>query len=427
MVSTGKSDRIARRSRTIAWGGWLLAAALSTVGCASFSREDPVAKFDNIQRELTETRKYPVQQASLEQKTSPLPDLPDLSPKSVTQKVKEVAGYGTKPDEAKQLYAEAEQAYREAVELDEDERAGRLLKVADQFRSAAALWPSSALEEDALFMAGESYFFADSYPKANEEYERLLKKFPNSRYLDRAEAKRFSIAQFWLARNEQNPDQFYEFNLFDGTRPRRDTGGHALRVFDRIRFDDPTGKLADDATLALANAAFRKGDYVKADEFYTDLRRTFPSSEHAFDAHFIGLKAKLLAYRGPDYAGTLLDEAEVLVTQIRKQFPDRADQESEYLNRAYAEVRFRKAERLWSRVSYHRMRQEYGAARYYARQLLDEFSDTPFKAKADEMMASSQNKPATPPQRLSWLVNMFPESDPVKPLLKSDSATTKRR
>jgi len=74
-------------------------------------------------------------------------------------------------------------------------------------------------------------------------------------------------------------------------------------VFDKIRIDDPTGKLSDDATLAAANAYFAQGDFEKADQFYTDLRKTFPSSEHQFTAHFLGLKAKLLCYSGPDYSG----------------------------------------------------------------------------------------------------------------------------
>ena len=36
-----------------------------------------------------------------------------------------------------------------------------------------------------------------------------------------------------------------------------------MRVYDRIRLDDPTGKLADDATLALGNAYFAVGKFMK--------------------------------------------------------------------------------------------------------------------------------------------------------------------
>ena len=46
--------------------------------------------------------------------------------------------------------------------------------------------------------------------------------------------------------------------------------------------------------LAAANAYFAAADYFRADALYTDLRKAFPSSEHQFIAHFLGLKTKLL-------------------------------------------------------------------------------------------------------------------------------------
>jgi outer membrane protein assembly factor BamD (BamD/ComL family) len=125
--------------------------------------------------------------------------------------------------------------------------------------------------------------------------------------------------------NEVESQAFWEFNFFDKRRPMRDTFGHAVRVFDRIRIDDPTGRLADDATLAAGNAYFTAGRYLEADNFYTDLRKTFPSSEHQFRAHLLGVQAKLRSYQGSDYSGIPLDEAEKLIKQIRRQFPHEAE------------------------------------------------------------------------------------------------------
>ena len=46
-----------------------------------------------------------------------------------------------------------------------------------------------------------------------------------------------------------------------------------------MRIDDPTGKLADDATIALANAYFEQERYLDAADTYEDLRVNFPSSQ----------------------------------------------------------------------------------------------------------------------------------------------------
>ena len=92
---------------------------------------------------------------------------------------------------SKPQYAAAETSYREAMSLEGEERRQKFEAAADQFAAAAKSWPDSALEQDALFLSGEAYFFADMLPDANKQYEKLLKQFPNSPYLDLIEARRF--------------------------------------------------------------------------------------------------------------------------------------------------------------------------------------------------------------------------------------------
>ncbi len=57
-------------------------------------------------------------------------------------------------------------------------------------------------------------------------------------------------------------------------------------------------------------------------------------------------------YQGPQYAVEPLDEAEKLIKRIMKQFPEQAKEHREYLNRGYAEVRYKKAERLFDQARY---------------------------------------------------------------------------
>jgi outer membrane protein assembly factor BamD (BamD/ComL family) len=348
-------------------------------------------------------------------------------PEQVESSWNTLIGKGVNPQKARELYVEAEGQYQAALRAESDQKQDAFAQAAKQFNEAAGRWPDSALEEDAMFMAGEAYFFADMYPKANEAWEKLLKKYSNSKHLDAVESRRFAIAQFWLDLHNKDPESFWEFNWLDSTRPTRDTFGNSVRVYDRIRLDDPTGKLADDATLAAGNAYFAKQRYLDADGFYTDLRKTFPGSEHQYRAHLLGLKAKLLTYEGTDYSGAPLDEAEKLIKQIQRQFPQEAAQEREYLARAYAEVRFKKAEREWSLAQYYDRRGEYGAARFYYDILTREFAETPFAEKARSRMGEVASEPAVPPQRLQWLVEAFPKEENSKPLMATSDSGKKRR
>lgn len=340
---------------------------------------------------------------------------------------KKLIGRGENPDKARELYAAAEAKYQEAGQAEGAAKKKLYLEAAKGFHNAADRWPDSALEQDGLFLAGEAYFFADYYPKANNEFELLLKKYPNSRYLDLIEARRFSIAQYWLAWSDSHSRPFFVANVTDRSRPAFDPFGQAVRVYDKIRIDDPTGKLADDATLAAGNAYFSAHRFMDADNFYTDLRKTFPNSEHQFTAHMLGLKAKLLSYQGPDYTGTPLEDADKLIQQIRRQFPQQAQQEQEYLSRAYAEVRYKKAEREWKMARYHERRNEFGAARFYYELLAKKFSDTPFAPQAQESLVVIRGRPDVPPQRFEWLVDMFPKEENTQPLIATADSAKKKR
>ena len=357
----------------------------------------------------------------------------DLSLDFVTKAVRQATGRGPNREVAYKLFGEGQGLYSEAI-AQRSKDAGAARKVfataGEKFAKAADRWPDSALEEEALYLAGESRFFADRYPEAEDSFERLLKTHPRTQYLDLVQARRFAIARYWLDLEEKQQESFFAVNVTDDSRPWRDTFGHSMRVFDRIRLDDPTGKLADDATLALGNAYFAQSNFIKADEYYTDLRKTFPSSEHQFNAHFLGLKAKLESYEGAEYSGSSLDEADKLLRQVVRQFPVEAQKEREFLARIGGEIRFRQAEREWHRGSFYERRSEFGAARLHYDKLVSDFSDTPFAKEASQRVAAIADRPDVPPQRFEWLVDLFPERETVRPLVATQpnaSGNTVRR
>ena len=85
------------------------------------------------------------------------------------------------------------------------------------------------------------------------------------------------------------------------------------------------------------------------------------------------------------------------------------------------------AEREWRMAQYYTRRKEYGAARFYVDILLKEYGDTPFADKAREEAGKMAGKPSVPPQRLGWLVDLFPDSDATRPLVATAPDGTKKR
>ena len=350
----------------------------------------------------------------------------DLYPDRIGKTVKKMVSEPPNKKEAQRTFDEADATFRQANALPiGSERQKLFLEAGRKYLIAAEKFPNSAIEQESLFMAGEAYFQADYYWESNRSYEKLIKAYPNNRYLNEVEKRRYAIARYWLDLSKKSPEPFYTVNLFDQERPWRDTKGHGLRVFDKMRsLDDPGGKLADDATLALANEAFAAGKFYKADEYYTDLRKLYPDSEHQFLANYLGLKAKLQCYVGPEYSVASLDEGEKLIKHMWRAYPQEAEKERLYLDRAAAEIRYHKAEKLFHWGEYYDRRKEYRAAAHYYSRVVKEFSDTQFAQRATTRIGEIEGLPPVPAQKFEALVKLIPTSDKIQPMVDAAKKKT---
>ncbi len=321
---------------------------------------------------------------------------------------------------ARSEYQLGEDAFEEAKLLEGDERVEAFRKAAQKYKSAAKNWQSSALEQDALVMAGDSYFFAEDFSKATDMYAKLIKEYPRTPYLDHVDKRRFEIADYWLKYDSASHRPFYMVNFTERRLPLNDTSGHGKRIIEKIRLDNPTGTVSDDATMRLACYQFEKGKWESAADTFADLRMTYPDSQHQFQAQFLELQSLLNSYEGPEYSGLPLSDAEKRVKQIVKLFPKEASEKQEEINLAWAKIRYLKAEREWEEAEFRRLREEFRAARFYYNRIIEQYSDTPFAKTAEEYLEKYKDRPDVPPQRLEFLAKMFPRPKREKPWFESN-------
>ncbi|WP_158265265.1 tetratricopeptide repeat protein [Blastopirellula marina] len=391
----------------------VVACAATSLGCASWRpggttqqvAETPVPSpgVRQVSFEDTEPPGAEVDPVEVEKKSW----WQSLGGSSVERSIRESTGKVVQDKaRAKRLYAEGETLYEQGMKAPVDQRDAALHKAADNFKLAGKYYVESDLEENALMYAAECYYFLDEYPDAVEMYGKLIKKYPNTKYLDQVGNRRFKLARYWVEKYSQNPSQPLIPNLTDEQTPLFDRFGNAIKLYDMIRLDDPTGKLADDATLAAANANFKQGKYEAADRFYTDLRQNFPSSEHQFIAHYLGMFCKLKMYQGPSYDGQSLDEAGKLAERMERQFPDRVVEHREAIDAAKKEVRAKQAERLWHLATFFEGRQQYGGARFYYHQVIKDFPNSNMADAARERIAEIADRPDHPKQYAKWLIDI---------------------
>ncbi len=314
-----------------------------------------------------------------------------FSSKNIKKQFK--AATGKAPDEgvAKQLYSEG----HELFQAKSYEEAG------EKFAEAAERWPDSLLEEDALYMQGEAYFFADSYHDARNAFDTLVKKYENSRHLDRVTARQFAIGRFWDEKGQEH--SMLAPNFFDKTRPWFDTRGNGIKVYENIRLNDPTGPLADDALMAQSTAYFLDNRFEDAAYHYELIRKDYASSEHQKQAHLLGLQSYLNSYQGPQYDPTPLNKAEKLADQTIKNFGHTMAEERPRLYQAQETVRAQIAEREYDLAEYYRRLDYNRAARSHYTNVMRDYPDTKFAELAKQRMLETENLPPEPPDHFPWL------------------------
>lgn len=99
-------------------------------------------------------------------------------------------------DLARTQLKEANSIYQSALAAQGSDRQELFRKAAKAYIAAGKNWASSSLEQDAYFMAAESYFFAEDYPKAEDYYVKLIKDYPRTRYQDRVDQRRMEIGNY---------------------------------------------------------------------------------------------------------------------------------------------------------------------------------------------------------------------------------------
>jgi len=330
-----------------------------------------------------------------------------LDPANFFTKVRDWLGMG--PDEGK-----ANEAMRKGREIlltnpDLSDRQ-KNLEAAKHFMEAAKRFPNSLLEEDALHLAGECYFFADDYPKAMTAYQQLMIKYRHSKHMDNAARRLFKIGRFWELEAERS---FSTFNFSNRSLPRFDTFGFAKKAYETIFMNDPLGPISDDALMALATAYYRRGRHQGDDNFnqaafyYKQLREEYPLSPHIARAYELELLARTQAYLGADHPSRTLEEARKLAEITMRQFGNELDSESRgALLDIKESILDKKAERLWTVGQFWDKKRYYGSARLQYEQLIAEYPQTEFAERARQRMMRIEGLPDTPPI-LGFPINPF--------------------
>jgi outer membrane protein assembly factor BamD (BamD/ComL family) len=324
--------------------------------------------------------------------------LEKLKPKRVYDSVRQKTPWRKDEEMGRAALREADDLFRQ----------GKYTEAIKSYKTAAFRWPDSIIEEDALFLLGECYFFTDDYPEASDTFLELLKKYSNTRHLDKVMHRQFAIGRYWQELENADPEWFLIPNVTDDTRPMFFTSSNALAAYESVRLNDPTGPLADDSVMATANAYFVEEKFQDADYYYQILRNEYPRSEHLKEAYVLGLRSKMRTYQGPVYDGVPLADSEDLVNQMLVQFPTELGEERQRLLEDKRNILEQRAERDWQMASYYHKNKYYGAVRFYCQKIIKEYPETSFAQQAAARIEEIKGKPDQPKNYFNWIEDVLP-------------------
>lgn len=203
----------------------------------------------------------------------------------------------------------------EARRLLAEERPGAAFKVIDPWidrfeRSGHYLLPEALLiRGDARSLRGDEY-------KALYDYEELFIRFPGSTQFLVAIERELDIGIKYLSGMRR---KFWGLRIADA-----DDVGEELLV--RVQERAPGTRLAERAGIELADYYFRIRDMETAAEAYELFLLNFPESAYRQQAMKRQIYATISRYRGPNYDGTPLLDAQLLVRQFGARYPAEAEE-----------------------------------------------------------------------------------------------------
>ena len=252
--------------------------------------------------------------------------------------------------------------------------------------------------EKARFFEGECSRLRGSYPDAVATFNRLLIDFQYGVYRERAVARMFEIANYWLddtraqidAEKEKSEGKrtFVPWNFvhFDKTKPLLDLEGHALKTLVNVYYNDPTGPFAEKALFLAGYVHFHRRNFREADQLLTQVVKNSDinnkKSEYRDRALELAILAKNNASGGADYDGRKAAESLKLVQEAKMTSPELVSQRSEFLDNQLKMVRYMQAEKDFNIAEFYRRTGHPASAWFYYELVRRRYNGTEFHDKA---------------------------------------------
>ncbi|MFO8015394.1 MAG: outer membrane protein assembly factor BamD [Phycisphaerae bacterium] len=265
-------------------------------------------------------------------------------------------------------------------------QAGEHRRAEKTFKDLIEDYPESTFREEAMWLRAESLFARQRYYKAYEQYEDLIEQYAgSSRYRD-ALRKEIEIAELYLGPVRR---RVLGIPLMSGE-------DEAIEILRRVYEHQPSGDLADDVVLRIADYYWSKRKWPDAEEYYDKYCKEYPNGDAVRHAELRRARCSLRQCEGPRYCTTSLRLARDRLRQFKEKYPDEAARQGvPALIKGLEDLQ---AQSLYEIAARYRRAGHPCAAAFYAERLRKRHPQSPWSEKAGRFLAPEFHAAAPPPE-----------------------------
>jgi outer membrane protein assembly factor BamD (BamD/ComL family) len=251
--------------------------------------------------------------------------------------------------------------------------------------------------EKAQYYVAECQFQRGKYFWANDSYEKLFADYPGTQYREKLVKREYAIADLWLkAMDPKSPSEAREKpgDRLTGRLPLIGVNDHALKALEHVQHHDSDGPLAEVAAMRVADYHYNRGNWELASVYYDQSLAFYGKKGKQVErAQLLSIDSKMKNYLGPNYDGSGLEQAKVLIKQSLDNFPERNPATAEKLYRTLDQIREEEAKRAYTTAEHYLWTGHLAGAEYYFGEIPVKWPKSPYAPKAKEQLAKIAKMP----------------------------------
>jgi len=248
-----------------------------------------------------------------------------------------------------------------------------------EFRRLLKSYPNSEFAPESQYYVGLCYQKMEKYYEAFQAYQKVIETYPYSERIDQIIAEQYNIGKIFY-------DGYKSKILGMAILPSIDK---AIDVFSKVVENSAYGKHADAAQYHLGLSYKKMQQYKEAIEAFQKLLDDYPQSELAEDAKFQIGQCYMQAAPKPGYDQVSTEESIKEFKELMDSSPE--SENSQEAAKILDKLKEQKAESVFSTAKFYEKVGKYKSAQVYYKQILDEYPKTSWAVKALEQLEILKN------------------------------------